>query len=108
MRYLYTIVNGKGDFLSSSVSIWSNKDGFKPFGSNTRMYNNIGRAEYELKNAWRYHKDAFTEKYKQLEEIPRYKLTPEQALSYKQERDTMIKAMGLHIVKLSVNIEKEV
>ena len=53
MRYLYAIVNEKGDFLSSSVSIWSNKDGFKPFSSNTRMYNNVGRAEYELKNAWR-------------------------------------------------------
>ena len=45
METLYVIKDKKGQYY--------NKNGFGKFGSSTRMYNSKGRAEYELKDAYR-------------------------------------------------------
>lgn len=103
MRALYVIKNKKGQYY--------NKNSFGEFGSSTRMYNSKGRAEYELKDAYRL---CSTDLQKPLNEAKSryYKLlySPESDLNkleqvreeYEQAKRTLDETLGLKVVQIKI------
>ena len=110
MEILYVIKDKKGQYY--------NKNGFGKFGSSTRMYNSKGRAEYELKDAYRL---CSTDLLKPFNEAQSryYKLyynnitriySPESDLNkleqvreeYEQAKRTLDETLGLKVVQIKI------